>query len=302
MARVRSTARVSREWDETEVTKTSPILEMMRWSRLVALARALLSLSASRACLVSLLNRFPRVPVSSCCVVGPPCQLRLPRAPPWTSMRALAHARWDPWPRRRPTHPSSFLRNLVPFRTVSLSLALCPRCSTSPETHACRASHKARQKQCQATSSFAPRWDTRFDAQFPRLCFIVGQFQLRWSSAVAVRHASVVTGRIGPIQCPRVGPWCSPRFAKASPGPSSPQTPLPAAGIPHRNNPDPPGVLPSPFSPLWPRHRSQIPTSEFAASSSSFLANFGDPRTAVARTRPNSGDITVARRSGAARS
>jgi hypothetical protein len=35
MARVRSTARVSREGDETEATETSPILEMMRRSGLV---------------------------------------------------------------------------------------------------------------------------------------------------------------------------------------------------------------------------------------------------------------------------
>ena len=34
MARVRSTARVSREGDETEVTETAPILEMMRRSGL----------------------------------------------------------------------------------------------------------------------------------------------------------------------------------------------------------------------------------------------------------------------------
>jgi hypothetical protein len=35
MARVRSTARVSREGDETETTETAPISEMMRRSRLV---------------------------------------------------------------------------------------------------------------------------------------------------------------------------------------------------------------------------------------------------------------------------
>jgi hypothetical protein len=35
MAGVRSTARVSREGDETEVTETAPISEMMRQSRLV---------------------------------------------------------------------------------------------------------------------------------------------------------------------------------------------------------------------------------------------------------------------------
>jgi hypothetical protein len=35
MARVRSTTRVSHEGDETEVTETAPISEVMRWSGLV---------------------------------------------------------------------------------------------------------------------------------------------------------------------------------------------------------------------------------------------------------------------------
>jgi hypothetical protein len=70
-------------------------------SALVALARVLLSLSASWARLISALNRFPRAPVPSRCVVGPPCQLCLPRDPPWTS----THAHRDPRPRRPPTHP-----------------------------------------------------------------------------------------------------------------------------------------------------------------------------------------------------
>jgi hypothetical protein len=35
MARVRSTARVSREGDEDEVTETTPISEVMRRSRLI---------------------------------------------------------------------------------------------------------------------------------------------------------------------------------------------------------------------------------------------------------------------------
>jgi hypothetical protein len=35
MARVRSPARVSHKGDETEMTETTPISEMMRWSGLV---------------------------------------------------------------------------------------------------------------------------------------------------------------------------------------------------------------------------------------------------------------------------
>jgi hypothetical protein len=141
-----------------------PLLSGAALSAPVALARALLSLSASWARLVSALNRFPRTPVPSRCVVEPLCQLCLPYDPSWTSTRALAHVRRDPRPRRPPTHPSSFLstactrtHSLVPFHTVSLSLALCPRCSTSPETRARRAGHLARQKPRQATPSFAPR-------------------------------------------------------------------------------------------------------------------------------------------------
>jgi hypothetical protein len=106
----------------------------------------------------------PHAPVPSRCAVGPSCQLRLSRAPSWTSTCALAHARRDPRPRRPPTHPISFLstthtrtRSPIPFCTASLSLALYPRRSTSPETRARRAGHLARRKPRQATPSFAPR-------------------------------------------------------------------------------------------------------------------------------------------------
>jgi hypothetical protein len=84
--------------------------------------------------------------------------------PSWTSTRALAHARRDPWPRRPPTNPSSFLSTAhartcsrVPIRIASPSLALCPRRPTSPETRAHRASRPVRRKPCQATPSSAPR-------------------------------------------------------------------------------------------------------------------------------------------------
>jgi hypothetical protein len=130
----------------------------------VSLARALFSVSASRARFVSTLSRSPHVPAPSRCAVGPPYQLRLPRAPPWTNTHALAHARRDPQPRRPPTHPSSFLstartrtRSPVPFHARSLPLALCPRCSTSLETRARSAGHLAHQKPCQATLSSASR-------------------------------------------------------------------------------------------------------------------------------------------------
>jgi hypothetical protein len=63
-------------------------LSLCQWGALsapVALARTTLSLSASRARLVSASSRFPRAPDPSRCAVGPPCQLRIPRDPPWTS-------------------------------------------------------------------------------------------------------------------------------------------------------------------------------------------------------------------------
>jgi hypothetical protein len=74
----------------------------------VALARALFPISTSRAHFVNTPSRSLRVPSPSRYVVGPPYQLCLPRAPPWTNTRALAHAHRDPRPRRPPMHPSSF--------------------------------------------------------------------------------------------------------------------------------------------------------------------------------------------------
>jgi hypothetical protein len=93
------------------------------------------SLSISQAEPVSTPSRSLRTPVSSCCVVGPPYQIRLPREPPWTS----AHTRREPWPRRLPTCPSSLLstagtRSLSPasFHASSLSLVLCPHRIPAP--------------------------------------------------------------------------------------------------------------------------------------------------------------------------
>jgi hypothetical protein len=73
------------------------------------------SLSASRAQPLSTPSRSLRKPIFPCCAVGPPCQFRLPREPPWTS----AHACREPWPRCLPKHPSFFLSIA---RTRSLSL------------------------------------------------------------------------------------------------------------------------------------------------------------------------------------
>jgi hypothetical protein len=49
MARVRSTARVSREGDDAEPTETAPILEMMRRSGLVTSEKAISDGEAAEA-------------------------------------------------------------------------------------------------------------------------------------------------------------------------------------------------------------------------------------------------------------
>jgi hypothetical protein len=113
----------------------------------VALARAPLSVSASRALTVSAMSHFPHTTPPSLCTVGLPCQLCLPRELSWTS----AHAYREPRPCRLPTHPSSLLstahtRTLSPasLRTSSPTLALCFRLSRSPEFRAHCASYLAR--------------------------------------------------------------------------------------------------------------------------------------------------------------
>jgi hypothetical protein len=74
------------------------------------------------------MSRFPRAPAPSLYNVGPLCQLRLPREPPWTT----AHARREPQPRRLATHPSSLFEHRphllsLPYlisRKLTLSRAL----------------------------------------------------------------------------------------------------------------------------------------------------------------------------------
>jgi hypothetical protein len=51
--------------------------------------------------------------------------------------------------------------------------------------------------------------------------------QLRRRLAVVVRRTRAVTDQIGPVKCPRTGPWRYPRPAEVSPGLSAPQTPSP---------------------------------------------------------------------------
>jgi hypothetical protein len=73
-------------------------------------------------------------------------------------------------------------------------------------------------------------------------------------------------------------------------------------GIAHQSCSGPPEVFPPPFSPLCPWIRGLFPTIEFAVAPSSPLPNSGDPVATLARARLNSGNLTAAERSGAARS
>ncbi|PWZ27314.1 hypothetical protein Zm00014a_011034 [Zea mays] len=70
----------------------------------------------------------------------------------------------------------------------------------------------------------------------------------------------------------------------------------------HRSYPGPPEAFPPPFSPLCPWIRGLFPAIEFAVAPSSPLPNCGDPGATLARAHLNSGDLTVAKRSSAARS
>ena len=74
------------------------------------------------------------------------------------------------------------------------------------------------------------------------------------------------------------------------------------AGIAHRSSSGPPETLSPPFSPLCPWIHGLFPAIEFVVASSSSLPNSGDPVATLARARLNSGNLTAAERSGAARS
>jgi hypothetical protein len=85
-------------------------------------------------------------PLFSLCAVGLSCQFRLLRA---RRGPARAHSRTSPgFSATMPAHASSSLFGAppVPPRTPSLSLALCPRRQTPPETRACVPDHSARRR------------------------------------------------------------------------------------------------------------------------------------------------------------
>jgi hypothetical protein len=70
----------------------------------------------------------------------------------------------------------------------------------------------------------------------------------------------------------------------------------------HQSYSDPPEAFSPPFSPLCPWIHGLFPATEFAVVPSPSLPKSGDPGATLARVSLNSGDLTAAERSGAARS
>ena len=70
----------------------------------------------------------------------------------------------------------------------------------------------------------------------------------------------------------------------------------------HRSYSGPPEAFSPSFSPLCPWIHGLFPAIEFAVAPSSSLPNSSDPGATLARARLNSGDLTAAERSDAARS
>jgi hypothetical protein len=70
----------------------------------------------------------------------------------------------------------------------------------------------------------------------------------------------------------------------------------------HRSFSGPPETFSPPFYPLCPWIHGLFPAIEFAVAPSSPLSNSSDPGATLARACLNSGDLTAAERSGAARS
>ena len=68
----------------------------------------------------------------------------------------------------------------------------------------------------------------------------------------------------------------------------------------HRSFSGPPETFSRSFYPLCPWIHGLFPAAEFAVAPSSSLPNSGDPGATLARATLNSGDLTVAERSGAA--
>ena len=70
----------------------------------------------------------------------------------------------------------------------------------------------------------------------------------------------------------------------------------------HRSCSGPPEAFSPPFYPLRPWIHGLFPAIEFVVAPSPSLPNSSDPGATIARANLNSGDLTAAERSGAARS
>jgi hypothetical protein len=153
---------------------------------------------------------LPRAPILSLFAPWPP--LSAPPSPllSWTSERALAHVArilghvalptpqllFEPRPRphslpRLNSHSPALSRALLTPSDLAGDPRPPPRPSSSPET---APSHPELCPEVRhlCSCSVSP--------------ISLGQFRLRWSSAVVVCHARAVTDQISPAQCPRVGP------------------------------------------------------------------------------------------------
>ena len=72
--------------------------------------------------------------------------------------------------------------------------------------------------------------------------------------------------------------------------------------MPCRSTSGPLEAFSPPYSPLCPRIRGLLPAIEFVVALSPSLPNSGDPGATLVHACPNSGDLTTAERSSAARS
>jgi hypothetical protein len=77
---------------------------------------------------------------------------------------------------------------------------------------------------------------------------------------------------------------------------------LPLTGMAHRSYFGPPEAFSPLFYPLYPWIHGLFTAIEFAMAPSPSLPNSGDPGATLARASLNSGDLTAAERSSAARS
>lgn len=153
----------------------------------------------------------------------------------------------------------------------------------------------------QALPECCPEVRTIPRALFASVPLLVGELKL--ARVAALRYTA-------PTRRPaNLAPPCACFSAQDVPDPSPEpvaastcSTPLPAAGIARRSDPDPPGVPPLLFARFQPRSHGQSSAIEFVGSPSSVLSSSGDLRPPETRTCLVFDDFTAADGSSAARS